>query len=323
MVSNLVYQLGFRQFQFSVRGEPVGGGACAHFRVDLPDADSPCGRSKKSGCTDMAKPLSHRMLSWAGRAAVVAILGFIILPAIVVGIAAFNDKALLSFPPAAMVACAGSTRRVSYRDFQTGFHNGLIVMLASSLIALVVGAAFAFVLDRYDFRAKRPHRGPAAGAAGGAAFHGRARLSDPGGADRRYRAASRSSSSAMSILVLPFVLRSVYISLRNLDQRLELAAASLGASPARVHRHRDAAAAACPACSAAGCSPPSCLSTNSPPRCSSPRSARRRLPVAMYNYVREYADPDHGGLVCHLHRGDGNAADHRQCVSRPRKGAEC
>jgi len=36
------------------------------------------------------------------------------------------------------------------------------------------------------------------------------------------------------VLVLPFVLRSVYVSLRNLDQRLELAAASLGASPARV-----------------------------------------------------------------------------------------
>ena len=36
------------------------------------------------------------------------------------------------------------------------------------------------------------------------------------------------------VLVLPFVLRSVYISLRNLDQRLELAAASLGARPGRV-----------------------------------------------------------------------------------------
>ena len=31
------------------------------------------------------------------------------------------------------------------------------------------------------------------------------------------------------VLVLPFVLRSVYVSLRNFDRRLELAAASLGA----------------------------------------------------------------------------------------------
>ena len=36
------------------------------------------------------------------------------------------------------------------------------------------------------------------------------------------------------VLVLPFVLRSVYVSLRNLDQRYELAAASLGAAPGRV-----------------------------------------------------------------------------------------
>ena len=36
------------------------------------------------------------------------------------------------------------------------------------------------------------------------------------------------------ILVLPFVLRSVYVSLRNLDPRYELAAASLGATPLRV-----------------------------------------------------------------------------------------
>ncbi len=36
------------------------------------------------------------------------------------------------------------------------------------------------------------------------------------------------------ILVLPFVLRSVYVSLRNLDPSYELAAASLGATPLRV-----------------------------------------------------------------------------------------
>ena len=70
----------------------------------------------------MAKPLSHRMMSWAGRAAVVAILGFIILPAIVVGIAAFNDKALLSFPPEQW-SLRWFYKAVSYRDFQTGFQT--------------------------------------------------------------------------------------------------------------------------------------------------------------------------------------------------------
>ncbi|WP_434032760.1 ABC transporter permease [Cupriavidus sp. a3] len=36
------------------------------------------------------------------------------------------------------------------------------------------------------------------------------------------------------MLVLPFVLKSVYVSMENLDARLEQAAASLGASPLKV-----------------------------------------------------------------------------------------
>ena len=47
----------------------------------------------------MATPITHHMLRFAGKALVVAVLGFIILPAFVVTIAAFNDKAILSFPP--------------------------------------------------------------------------------------------------------------------------------------------------------------------------------------------------------------------------------
>src|SRR5262249_20747777 len=113
----------------------------------------PCVRSKNWGHIDMARPLAHLALGLAGRTLVVAILGFLALPSIVVAIAAFNDRALLAFPPEKFslrwfVAAAG------YRDFQLGFHNGLIVTLAASSIALVIGAAFAFVLDRYAFRGR-------------------------------------------------------------------------------------------------------------------------------------------------------------------------
>ena len=55
---------------------------------------------------------------------VVAILGFIILPAVVVGIAAFNDKALLVIPAAAIVAALvlqrASTTAISRPAFATG-----------------------------------------------------------------------------------------------------------------------------------------------------------------------------------------------------------
>jgi putative spermidine/putrescine transport system permease protein len=92
------------------------------------------------------------------------------------------------------------------------------------------------------------------------------------------------------VLVLPFVLRSVYISLRNLDQRLELAAASLGAPPARV-----LTSVTLPLLTpglVSGWLFAAILSFNEFTASLFVTSQRTQtLPVAMYNYVREYADP--------------------------------
>src|SRR5258708_20037266 len=93
---------------------------------------------------------SDTMLIVTGRVLVVAILGFLVLPAAVVAIAAFNDRALLSFPPQSW-SLRWFVKAFSYRDFQAGFSNGLIIMLASSGIALTVGTAFPFALDRSPF----------------------------------------------------------------------------------------------------------------------------------------------------------------------------
>src|SRR5262245_27364922 len=173
-----------------------------------------------------------RLLGFAGRALVVAILGFLVLPAAVVAIAAFNDKALLTFPPESW-SLRWFIKAMNYRDFQTGFYNGVFVMLCASSIALVIGSAFAFVLDRYEFRGKHaiesvllaplvvPHFTVGLGFL---------ILAAQVGAMRSYAVVI----VCHVVLVLPFVLRSVYISLRNLDRRLELAAESLGARPARV-----------------------------------------------------------------------------------------
>ena len=51
--------------------------------------------------------------------------------------------------------CAGSRRRSPTRISRPAFRNGAIVTLCASSIALVIGAAFAFAIDRYQFRAKR------------------------------------------------------------------------------------------------------------------------------------------------------------------------
>jgi putative spermidine/putrescine transport system permease protein len=241
----------------------------------------------------VAKPLSHRALGWAGRIAVVAILGFIILPAVVVGIAAFNDKALLSFPPEQW-SLRWFANALSYRDFQTGFRNGLIVTLSSSLIALVIGSGFAFVLDHYEFRAKLFIEGLLLAPLVVPHFTvglGFLILAAQIGLSRGFAVVI----ACHVILVLPFVLRSVYMSLRNLEQRLELAAASLGAVPGRVIWTVTLPLLAPGLFS--GWLFAAILSFNEFTASLFVTAQRTQtLPVAMYNYVREYADPTMAAL---------------------------
>jgi putative spermidine/putrescine transport system permease protein len=92
------------------------------------------------------------------------------------------------------------------------------------------------------------------------------------------------------VLVLPFVLRSVYVSLRNLDQRLELAAASLGAPPGRV-LITITLPLLLPGL-VSGWLFAAILSFNEFTASLFVTVQRTQtLPVALYNYVREYADP--------------------------------
>ena len=66
-----------------------------------------------------------------------AILGFVILPAAVVTLAAFNDKAILAFPPETW-SWRWFAKALAYEDFRSGFRNGLIVTGWASSIALLV-----------------------------------------------------------------------------------------------------------------------------------------------------------------------------------------
>src|ERR1700678_1766973 len=174
----------------------------------------------------------QRLLGYAGWLVVILILGFLILPAAVVTIAAFNDKAILSFPPHAW-SWRWFERALAYPDFRTGFQNGLIVIAWSSSIALVIGAMFAFVIDRYQFAFKRVIEGVLVSPLVIPHFTvglGFLILAAQIGWSRGFAVVV----VCHVILVLPFVLRSTYVSLKNLDQSYELAASSLGASPLRV-----------------------------------------------------------------------------------------
>ena len=103
------------------------------------------------------------------------------------------------------------------------------------------------------------------------------------------------------VLVLPFVLRSVYVSLRNLDQRFELAAASLGAPPLRVLLTITLPLLLPGLVS--GWLFAAILSFNEFTASLFVTAQRTQtLPVAMYNYVREYRRSFDGGAFGDVHR---------------------
>lgn len=235
----------------------------------------------------------QRLLTIVGTLVVLGVLGFLVLPAIVVTLAAFNDKALLSFPPETL-SLRWFAKAIAYEDFRAGFRNGVIVTAWSSTIALVIGATFAFALDRYQFRLKTaieavlvsplviPHFTVGLGFL---------ILAAQIGLTRSYVIVV----ICHVVLVLPFVLRSVYVSLRNLDQRLELAASSLGAPP-----HRVLTTITLPLLVpglVSGWLFAAILSFNEfTASLFVTAQSTQTLPVAMYNYVREYADPSMAAL---------------------------
>ncbi|MBI3434546.1 MAG: ABC transporter permease [Proteobacteria bacterium] len=236
----------------------------------------------------MPRSSFQRLLDIGGTLVVLAILGFLLLPAIVVTLAAFNDKALLSFPPQAL-SLRWFAKAIAYDDFREGFGNGLIVTIWSSTIALIVGATFAFALDRYQFRLKAAIEGILLSPLVVPHFTvglGFLILAAQIGLMRGYTIVV----VCHVILVLPFVLRSVYVSLRNLDRRLELAASSLGAPP-----HLVLATITLPLLLpglVSGWLFAAILSFNEFTASLFVTAQRTQtLPVAMYNYVREYADP--------------------------------
>lgn len=216
------------------------------------------------------------------------ILIYMVVPSLVVIMASFNDKAILSFPPRNL-SWRWFIKALNYDDFRNGFYNGLIVTAWASGIALVVGTTFAYAIDRFEFRGKQaletlllsplviPHFTV------GLAFLILA----------SQLVWARTFSLVVVthvVLVLPFVLRSVYVSLKNLDTTVERAAASLGASPLQVLLRIDLPLLA-PGLFG-GWLFAAILSFNEFTASLFVTGQRTQtLPVAMYTYVREYADP--------------------------------
>lgn len=166
------------------------------------------------------------------RLSVVVLLAFMTLPTVVVIVASFNPTAILSFPPEGF-SLRWYVNALTYPQFQRAAVNSLLVTAASAVIALPFGTAAALALVRHPLRGRAlwsalllsPLVVP--GVAAGLGFLIMA-------AKLGLLTSRWVLIVAHVALVLPFVIRSVAVSVANLDPALERAAASLGARPWRV-----------------------------------------------------------------------------------------
>lgn len=229
-----------------------------------------------------------KWLGYAGRFLVVLILLFVLLPTIVVIISSFSSTSVLFFPPKGW-SLRWFERAVTYDDFKDGFYAGLIVTAWASTLAVAIGTTLAIAINRYEFRFKLLLEGILLSPLFIPHFTiglGLLMLVAQLNIGRGYPLVI----FCHIVLVLPFVLRSLYVSLQNLEQRIEQAAASLGASPLRVV-WTITVPLMIPGLFGGWLFAAIFSFNEFTASLFVTTQNTQTLPVAMYNYVREFADP--------------------------------
>ncbi|RJE85797.1 ABC transporter permease [Paracoccus onubensis] len=236
----------------------------------------------------MKKSALDHLLDWSGRILLAAILGFVLLPFVVVAIASFNDGAILSFPPKSW-SFRWYANAFEYRDFGSGLVNSLRIAAIGASIALIAGAGFAYVFNRYDFMFKRLLNTVLMSPLIIPNFTIGLGLLILSAAVQLPRSIWLVIAVHV-VIVLPFVVRSVYVSLKNFERRYEQAAESLGGTP--LHVLLTITLPLLLPGLISGALFAAILSFNEFTASLYVVNQRTQtLPVAMYNYVREYADP--------------------------------
>jgi putative spermidine/putrescine transport system permease protein len=222
------------------------------------------------------------------RLAVVLLLAFMTLPTVVVVAVSFNPTAIMSFPPAGL-SLRWYANALTYPQFQRAAVNSLLVTAGATLVALPIGTAAALALERGRLRARNvwatlllsPLVVP--GVAAGLGF---LILAASLGLLRSHAVLI----AAHVALVLPFVVRSVWVSVANLDPMLERAAVSLGATPWRTFR-RVTLPLLRPGLSAAVLFAVIVSANEFVVSLFISNRVTEILPVAMFTYVVNYTDP--------------------------------
>jgi putative spermidine/putrescine transport system permease protein len=222
------------------------------------------------------------------RAAVLLLLAFMTLPTVVVVAVSFNPTAILWFPPSGL-SLRWYVNVVTYPQFQRAMWNSLLVTTGAVALAMPIGTAAALALARGGVRGASiwatlllsPLVVPGVAAGLGFLILGAA------------LGLLRSHSvliAAHVALVLPFVVRSVWVSVQNLDPTLERAAASLGATPWRAFR-RVTLPLLRPGLLAAGLFAVIVSLNEFVVSLFISTRLTEILPVAMFSYVVNYTDP--------------------------------
>lgn len=160
----------------------------------------------------MTRSMNDKLVTLAGRLLVAAILIFVMLPTIVVFISSFSSTSVLFFPPKGW-SLRWFERAVSYDDFRHGFSSGLIVTAWASSLAVIIGATLAIAIERYSFPCKQILEGILLSPLFIPHFTiglGMLMLVSQLNLGRGYPLVI----FCHIVLVLPFVLRSVYVSLK-------------------------------------------------------------------------------------------------------------
>ncbi|MGA7327748.1 MAG: ABC transporter permease [Rhodomicrobium sp.] len=229
--------------------------------------------------------MMQKILFWT---LVSIILVFLTLPAVVVLMTSVNPTEILKFPPEGF-SLRWYERVFAYDDFRNAFYNGMIVTLFASTAAAMVGVAAAYLTNRFHFRGRNildfilasPLIIPRFTTGFGFLL-----LGSQFGLTNSYIIVIL----AHIVLVLPFVTRSVYVSLANIDLSLERSAANLGASPLNVFL-RITLPLLAPGIIGGWIIAAILSFTEFTASLYVTSYSTQTLPVAMYTYVREYTDP--------------------------------
>jgi putative spermidine/putrescine transport system permease protein len=221
------------------------------------------------------------------------VLLYLMLPTIIIATASVSSQETLAFPPVGL-SMRWYERAISYPDFQSAFKNSLLISLGTSTLATALGTAYAYVLERHSFPGKKPITAMLLSplviphfVMGLAVLILAVQLG--------YVRSFETVILVHVIIVVPFVVRSVLVSLRMIDTDIERAASSLGASPFTVFTHVTLPLLA-PGVFGGWLFASILSFTEFSGSLFVSTQSTQPLPVAMFTYIRDFADPTMAAL---------------------------